>query len=575
MNIKKMYLTARQDCVYGPPKLPTSSPLAPIVWTICRRRASVRKGFLPLGISTTTKKRLVGFCLVVILLSVAAKVTMTAPLASTSASSEGWTVTTLATTGAYVNPTHGQQYFKGVIFKDNLVFWRIISSREFAITAFSLSNFTLRDLFDFTSPNVVAPYGYSPTTMKTVDDAVFAVYGYSGYPVFNTTILRSTDLETWTEYCVSNTMFAESMEQYTGPGVLNGFIEYGGFRSDGGGTYSIINAWNTTSNSEIHLFSGRVYGSDDVTYLRMFNETCMIGGDAYPYDVLFTNDGQDWTDPYTGVDNTPQYPFDWSWNAEIRNGTAYTTAEPYSVSTGHGGLVKWNGTATPFDYGKSIESIANGLIGGCDGLYNTKLNDFPGPAAIYEYSLDGTLGSPVWKSDYTGSVSNLIYDPNSAAWYAFVLRRTAPESVTIMKISQEIAAAGISHDPTVAWVGENVLFHATVGYDSYAWDFGDGNVTISGQDVNHAFENVGNFTAMLRVAIGDATNSTAETILVTFITDLNKDGIVNVLDVSTVAKAYDSKPSDINWNPLADLNEDGIINIVDISMVAIDVGKAV
>jgi hypothetical protein len=519
------------------------------------------------------KKNLVVCVLVAIFLPVT--VVTIIQLDSTSASSPGWTVATIGTTRTFVSPTNGQEYFKAVIFKDNLVFWRVISSTEFAITTFSLSNFTFRDVFDFISPYEIVLDQCSPMDLKIIDDAVFAIYGFSDYPVFNTTILRSTDLETWTEYCVSNTMFAESIEKYMGPGILNGFIEYGGFRSDGGGTYSIIEAWNATSNSEVTLFAGTVYGSDDVTYLQMFNSTCMIGGDSYPYDVLFTNDGQNWTDPYTGTSYTPQYPFDWGWDLEIRNGSAYTTAEPYSVSTDHGGLVKWNGSATPFDYRKTMESIGNGLIGGCDELWNVELNDFPGPAVIYQYNLDGTLGSLVWKSNFTGSVSNLIYDPNCAAWYAFVLRRTAPQRVTIMKITQQAAAVEISHDPTVAWVGENVLFQATAGYDSYAWDFGDGNATVSGQDVNHVFENVGNFTVALHVAVGDITNSTSGTILVTFTTDLNKDGRVDVLDVSAVAKAYDSKPGDPNWNPLADLNKDGIINVVDLSMVAMDVGETI
>jgi hypothetical protein len=58
-------------------------------------------------------------------------------------------------------------------------------------------------------------------------------------------------------------------------------------------------------------------------------------------------------------------------------------------------------------------------------------------------------------------------------------------------------------------------------------------------------------------------------------TDLNKDGTVNILDISLVAKAYGAKPGDTTWNPVADLNEDAIINILDIAMVAKDYGKTV
>lgn len=58
-----------------------------------------------------------------------------------------------------------------------------------------------------------------------------------------------------------------------------------------------------------------------------------------------------------------------------------------------------------------------------------------------------------------------------------------------------------------------------------------------------------------------------------FQTDLNKDGSVNILDISIVAKAYGSKPGNPNWNEIADLDKNGITNIIDISMVAKDYGK--
>lgn len=352
----------------------------------------------------------------------------------TAYSLAGWNVTEIGTTGTFANAGAGEDYFKGVIFNDNLVFWRVINSTNFAITTLSLSNYTFKDVFNFTSPVGAVLNQCFPTDMKIIDNTVFAVYGYVAYPTYNTTIIESGDLSTWTQYCVSNTVFAESIEQYTGPGFLNGTLEYGGYRSDGIGTYAVINAWNSSSSSEISLFSGTIAGSDDVCYMKMFNSTCMIAVDAFLDDILYTNDGQNWTDPYISGSYSLQYLFDWGWNIEIRDGSAYITAEPYDVDIAHGGLVKWNNTSAPFDYGMTIESIANGLIGGCEGLYNTGLSDFPGVASIYQYNLDGTIGPLIWKSTYTGSVSNLIYDPAGAAWYGLILRRTNPQSVTVIMI---------------------------------------------------------------------------------------------------------------------------------------------
>ena len=69
-----------------------------------------------------------------------------------------------------------------------------------------------------------------------------------------------------------------------------------------------------------------------------------------------------------------------------------------------------------------------------------------------------------------------------------------------------------------------------------------------------------------------------------YFADLNKDGIVNIMDIGIVARAYGSHGPDIpnpgdppseNWNETADLNEDGWINIIDIATVAKEYGKTV
>lgn len=58
-------------------------------------------------------------------------------------------------------------------------------------------------------------------------------------------------------------------------------------------------------------------------------------------------------------------------------------------------------------------------------------------------------------------------------------------------------------------------------------------------------------------------------------TDLNGDGVVNIVDISIVAKAFGSKSTDPNWNEKADLDKNGQVNIVDVSRIAKDIGKAI
>jgi hypothetical protein len=55
--------------------------------------------------------------------------------------------------------------------------------------------------------------------------------------------------------------------------------------------------------------------------------------------------------------------------------------------------------------------------------------------------------------------------------------------------------------------------------------------------------------------------------------DLNKDGIVNILDITIVAVAFNSKPGNSNWNPTADLDGNSIVNIIDIAIVAEQYGR--
>ena len=59
------------------------------------------------------------------------------------------------------------------------------------------------------------------------------------------------------------------------------------------------------------------------------------------------------------------------------------------------------------------------------------------------------------------------------------------------------------------------------------------------------------------------------------VTDLNNDGIVDIMDIALVAKAYNTKPGDPYWNPIADVVEPyDEIDILDIATVAKDYGKA-
>jgi hypothetical protein len=166
----------------------------------------------------------------------------------------------------------------------------------------------------------------------------------------------------------------------------------------------------------------------------------MIGGDCCPSNIIYTNDGHNWIDEYSPSElvYTSQYPFVWGWAVYVSDGTAYV-AEKNSkygfYGLYNGGVMAWNGAGTTasFDYNMILESISNGLVGGSGGLW-TNSKDYGGPAVIYQYNPDGTLGAMVWSSDYNGTIKGLTYDPDGDAWYGMVFSMDN-QNLTILEIT--------------------------------------------------------------------------------------------------------------------------------------------
>jgi len=55
--------------------------------------------------------------------------------------------------------------------------------------------------------------------------------------------------------------------------------------------------------------------------------------------------------------------------------------------------------------------------------------------------------------------------------------------------------------------------------------------------------------------------------------DLDHNGIINIIDIAIVAKAYGSYPGHPKWNTIADLDKNGVVNITDVAIVAKEFGK--
>jgi hypothetical protein len=346
----------------------------------------------------------------------------------------GWNVTQLGTVSA-------DGVGNDVLYNGSIVFWRSVNSTDFTITEFNLSTGTSTILWN-SNGTITGSYG----DIKVINDTVFASYGFAlpGLSLFNTTVIDSSDLSNWATYCFSSTLSAESLGEYTGPGPYSGMLMYGGYSGD---TLASIRAWNSTSGKEIDVFDGTFYGSDDACFLTMFNSTCMISGDCAPSNIIYTNDGGNWTDEYS-PDYAPAYtqtfPFTWGWAVYVNNGTAYVAEECSAwQDTGplapiyDGGVMTWSGPGTtkPFDYkGMIMESISYELVGGSAGIFATD-GQYGGKAVVFQYNADGSKGPMIWQGNYDGTVKDLTYVPESGTWYAIAYSNSG--IATILQITKD------------------------------------------------------------------------------------------------------------------------------------------
>lgn len=73
----------------------------------------------------------------------------------------------------------------------------------------------------------------------------------------------------------------------------------------------------------------------------------------------------------------------------------------------------------------------------------------------------------------------------------------------------------------------------------------------------------------------EVTASTTFKLEVELITDIDGNGLVDILDIALVAKAWGTSPGDSRWDPRCDIDGNGEVNILDIARVALDYGRSV
>lgn len=148
---------------------------------------------------------------------------------------------------------------------------------------------------------------------------------------------------------------------------------------------------------------------------------------------------------------------------------------------------------------------------------------------------------------------DIIHSSKSDVLYSYSLNKNS-----LLRISPDVTA------PIVEGVKNDGVYinPVTVTFD-------EGTATLNGNPFTNGgtVSEIGDY--VLEV-IDEASNKTTIkfTIKVPDKEDINKDGIVNALDLSLVATNYNMLSSDVNWNPALDLNNDSIIDIYDLTQVS-------
>jgi hypothetical protein len=277
------------------------------------------------------------------------------------------------------------------------------------------------------------------------------------------------------------------------------------------------------------------------------------------------------------------------WSGTYKENTSVRLVMPETYVTGEAGYYwdRWDNGAKNQSITVTINTNIN-LYALFTGPYY-KLTVASLPASGVTFALNGTNQvTPYSKWLIEGSYSLVMPETHDGdAWNQWLEDGDANRTKTITLptatwtgLFVKPPAAEFTFSPAVLWVNETATFNASATHSqpnitSYEWNFNDGSVLRTKEPVTkHVYDKEGRCVVTLNVTDGNGLwNITAKRITITFRTDLNKDGIVNILDISRVASAYGRRPGDAGWDASADLDKNEIINIVDLVKVSVDYRK--
>ena len=230
-------------------------------------------------------------------------------------------------------------------------------------------------------------------------------------------------------------------------------------------------------------------------------------------------------------------------------------------------------------YGLYLSNSFNGTIYHNNFLCNTHQATIPTPKSMNTWGLDYPQGGNYWSNqagpdwckgifqNETGSdgivdtnvtinQKNVDHYPLSAPW-SWPIDILVPGNTTCRGNDTSLI---FTVDFSPSWIG-------------YSLD-GQANVTINeNRTLTNLTYSCHRVIVYANDTLGNMYSSAEVHFTVTFLTDINYDETVDINDLVETTWRYGSVPGDARWNVYADVNRDGIIDVVDIGMVANDYGK--
>lgn len=328
------------------------------------------------------------------------------------------------------------------------------------------------------------------------------------------------------------------------------------------------------------------------------------GADA-PTDRSFTitssstNSGTGW---YTfDITEAVQNWFSGSWennglilissNEEV-NDLKYFTSSESSITTQRPKLVIWYEDTSPPQY---FDSSTNSTWAGASVEFRLRWTDNVGLSG-YIFSLDngvGTFANDTWvqwpissKEDWS-NVTEVVNSAigktirwkvyandtsdnwNTSPIYSFVTR--GRYEVIIFDFSFHPQGLSITRGDTVAWTNNDPeIYTLSFVFEENQSTYLLSDPILPGASWSHEFAN----PTKLRYYCLERPWITGNLRIVTILGDINWNNIVDIHDLHTLGKVYQTTPQSPNWNEDADINFDNVVNGTDLAKLSNNYGKA-